>query len=118
MKWGAIILLIALVATASTNVLAECGWILWFDSTITVRENSFPTEWEVVGSAKTYEQCTELQENLLAAHLKRFNSPNDQLPDAPKSETHRVGSRLISIVKGITTEVRYSCWPENRDPRR
>ncbi len=120
MKWGAIIVLAALIAATSNNVLADCGWILWFEGETTYAGNSFPSEWSVVEVANTFEKCSELQQNHLAAKLKRLKSIDEEFPSVGKEQDSNIfqgGSSIFAISKGRSTIISYTCWPENRDPR-
>src|SRR4026209_2101189 len=74
MKVIAMIFLTALVGATSTNALAGCGWILWFERNQTIGETTYRPEWEVAGSTDTFEKCQEQQEQTLAAHLQRLIS--------------------------------------------
>jgi hypothetical protein len=113
MKLVAMIFLAALVTAMSTNVLAESGWILWHELQQVVRGDSGPKEWTEAGTAKTFEQCVALRASTVEDHLKRLQS------DQPVIGTSRlrVDSTIVTSTKYWWIEIRYSCWPENQDPR-
>ena len=117
MKWGAIVVLTVLLAATSTNAIAECTWILWHDLNVMVGGDSGTKEWTAAGTAKTFEQCVELRENALADHFKRLNSKDDNTPGAAKTSISRSGPLIVLTMPHGRSEIRYSCWPENRDPR-
>lgn len=116
MKWRAIIILTALVTITSTNVLADCAWILWHELQVFTERDSSQKVWTVTGTAKTFEQCVELREKTLADHFKELNSKSDNTP-ASEESILRGGSTIVSTMKHGRAEITYSCWPENRDPR-
>ena len=60
MKPGVIVGLLVFIVATSTSVLADCGWILWYDLQVIVGGDSGQKEWTVAGTAKTFEQCTAL----------------------------------------------------------
>jgi hypothetical protein len=117
MKFIAMIFLTALVAAMSTNALAECGWILWHDLQEFTGRDSSQKEWTVAGAANTFEQCVELQENALEDHFNRLTSVNDNTLGADKPIILRGASMIVTTYKHGRSEIRYSCWPETRDPR-
>jgi hypothetical protein len=117
MKSIATIFLTALVAAMSTNALAECGWILWHDLQEFTGRDSSPKEWTVAEAANTFEQCVELRENALEEHFNRLTSMNDNTLGDDKPITLRAGSIIVTTYKHVRSEIRYSCWPETRDPR-
>ena len=116
MKFIAMIFLTALVAAMSTNALAECGWILWHDlQEFTGRDSR--QEWTVAETADTFAQCRELRENALVEHFNRLTRMNDNIQGADKPTIVRGGSVIVTTYKYGRSEIRYSCWPETRDPR-
>jgi hypothetical protein len=116
-KWGTIIVLTTLVAAASTNLLADCGWILWHELQVMAGRDSSEKEWSVAGSAKSFDQCAELQEKTLADHFKRLKSKNDSASDGAEEHILRGGPMIVVPLKSGRMEIRYSCWPESKDPR-
>ena len=117
MKLVAMIFLATLVTAMPTHVLAENGWILWHESQVVLPGNSGPKEWTVAGTAKTFDQCVALQEKTAADHFKRLKSKDHNSPDVVGESILRVGSTIVATLKYGRVEIRYSCWPENRDPR-
>jgi len=113
MKLLAMIFLVALVTAMSTNVLAESGWILWHELQEVIHEDVGPKEWTEAGTAKTFEQCVTLRASTVEDHFKRLRS------DQPATGTSilRSDATIISFTKNGSIEIRYSCWPENQDPR-
>jgi hypothetical protein len=112
-KSAAMIFLAALVTAMSTNVLAESGWILWHELEVVIHDDVGPKEWTEAGTAKTFEQCVTLRASTVDDHLKRLQS------DRPATGTSRLrgDSTIISSTKNGWIEIRYSCLPENQDPR-
>jgi len=117
MKLKVMIFLTALVTVMSTNVLAECGWILWHDLQEFTGRDSSQKEWTVAETADTFAQCAELRENALVDHFNRLTRMNDNTLDADKPTIVRGGSVIVTTYKHGRSEIRYSCWPETRDPR-
>jgi hypothetical protein len=110
-----------------------CAWILWFESNQTIGDTSYRPEWEVAGSTDTFEKCQEQQEHALAAHLQRLISgtgPEFKPFLGKDSQSYsrtskdgsevvmRIGPTLVWEYKGASKLLKYTCWPENRDPRR
>lgn len=108
-----------------------CAWILWFENNQTIGGTTFQPEWEVAGSTDTFEKCTDQQEHALAAHLQSLIS--DKSPEFKPflgknsySRTSKDGSEVVMRIgptlvweyKGASKLLKYTCWPENRDPRR
>jgi hypothetical protein len=114
MKLGAMIFLAALVTAMPTNVFAESGWILWHDLREVLHGDVGQREWTEAGTAKTFEQCVALRASTVEDHLKRLQS------EQPATGTSRLrgDSTIITTTKYGWIEIRYSCWPENEDPRR
>jgi len=113
MKFVAMIFLAALVTTTSTNVLAESGWILWHELQVVIHEDVGPKEWTEAGTAKTFEQCVTLRASTVEDHLRRLRSEQP----ATGTSILRGDSTIISSTKNGWIEIKYSCWPENQDPR-
>jgi predicted tellurium resistance membrane protein TerC len=116
MKLAMIVVLTALITATSTIVLADCAWILWHDLQVILPGDSSSKEWTVVGTAKTFEECVELQEKALADHFTRLKNKNDNISGAEETIL-RGGPRIVTSNKNGKIEIRYSCWPESRDPR-
>ena len=118
MKLVAMIFLAALVTAMSTNVLAENGWILWHESQVVLAGDSGPTKWTADGTTKTFEECEALQEKTISNHFKRLKNKEDASPGVVGESIFRGGSTIVATLKHGRVEIRYSCWPENRDPHR
>ena len=114
MKWAAIMTLTGLVAAMSTHVLAESGWILWHDLREVLHGDVGPREWTEAGTAKTFEQCLALRRSTVEDHLKRLQSERPAIG----TSIFRGDSSIVTSTKYGWIEIRYSCWPENEDPRR
>jgi len=116
--WTRIITIVFLMIIPMGNsVLADCAWILWHDLQTVVRgDSSGPKEWTVMGTAKTFEQCTEQQEMALAKYFADLKNKNTKIPDS-KGTISRQGALIVASIPSGRIEMRFSCWPENRDPR-
>ena len=114
MKWGAIMTLTAMVAAMSTHVRAESAWILWHDLREVLHGDIGQREWTEAGTAKTIEECVALRASTIEDHLKRLQS------EQPATGISRLrgDSTIMTTTKYGWIEIRYSCWPENEDPRR
>src|SRR5215831_9490345 len=109
----------------------SCAWLVWYQNNKTIGDQKFAPEWEIAGSTETFDKCQRLKNELFEAHFERFIADKDRpykqvsaniysrgSTDTKDGEVvTRAGSEIYHSSPNSRVNVKYSCWPENLDPR-